>query len=123
MYQGGVSGDGISHERRHASRVRLATSIRISRRSDEADGGAASAAHETARVVDLSAGGVYVALPSPSRFVLEEILSVFLAVPSAAHRAVPFSRLAGFCRVVRVDERGMALAFCGEHVTMLGTIM
>ncbi len=131
MKQGGVFSDRVAAERRHASRVKLATSIRINRRSDEAEGGAVSTSDETARVVDLSAGGVYVAVQRPVRFVPDEILSVSLTVPSAAHRAVPFSKLAGLCRVVRVDERvvdgvsvqGMALAFCREHVTMLGTSM
>ena len=118
-------GDGTT-DRRHWSRIRLSVPVRVGK----ASGGAMS--YETAQAVDLSAGGAYVTVHSPRMgFAPGEILSLSVAVPSESRQAFPFSRLAGSCRVVRVDERwtpgghirGLALAFCGNEVTMLGAIV
>ena len=129
MQQDGVPGDG-HNERRHWPRMKLAVSVRLSKRTDGPISEAVSC--ETARAVDLSAGGAYVTVRTPeSRFLPGEILSMSIGVPAESRRAFPFSRLAGSCRVVRVDEhwipgshiQGLALAFCADSVTMLGTLM
>ena len=129
MQQGAVSGDG-HNDRRHWPRMKLSVTVRLSKRTDGPASDAAS--YETARAVDLSAGGAYVTVRTPEASYLPgEILSVSIGVPTESRRAFPFSRLAGSCRVVRVDERwipggriqGLALAFCADNVTMLGTLM
>ncbi len=59
-----------------------------------------------------------------------ELLRVSVSIPREARRHVPFSRIVGLCRVLRVERvpvehgggTGIALAFCGERVSMFGTI-
>lgn len=85
---------------------------------------------ETAQSKDVSAGGLYFVATEGRLVKPGELLRVSLSIPREAQRHVPFSRIVGLCRVLRVEaipaERGggtgIALAFCGEQVSMFGTI-
>jgi hypothetical protein len=80
---------------------------------------------------DVSTGGVYVTTGGGDRVVPGEICTVSITIPWESRKAFPFSRIAGRCRVVRVDEvhpadehpqQGVALAFCGDTTLLATTV-
>jgi hypothetical protein len=79
-------------------------------------------AYAVGRSLDVSPGGVCVAVEFGGPFTPDEILTVSLAIPWEARRGFPFSLIEGACRVVRVDQaRGdLALSFCPTNTTVLG---
>jgi len=118
-----------SLDRRHWPRVRLALPVVVTRRGE---GSGQAACSYTAQSIDLSPGGFYLASREGEAFAPEELLSVLVVIPWEARQRFPFSRLAGLCRVVRVDQvsvdsgtaQGIALAFCGmDTATILGTAL
>ena len=65
------------------------------------------------------------------QFVPGEMLSVCVAIPAKDRERLPFSRIIGFGRVVRVErlstasharQRGLALAFCQDQLHLLGAM-
>lgn len=112
-------------DRRRSPRVPLSVLVKMSPGAEE--GGSRSVQH-TGQSVNLSAGGVYLITRVGGVFVSGDILHMSISVPWELRRRVPFSRIMGSCRVVRVDQlsdgqgsmSGLALAFCGNDVTMLG---
>lgn len=128
-----MNGEGVRdrsfNDRRRWHRVDLAVPVRVRRGTEGKEGGLSL---DTGQTVNLSAGGVYLTTSPASRAVSGEIFTISMAIPWEVRRKVPFSRIAGPCRVVRVDElsseeagrrQGVALAFCQEELTMLGTAM
>ncbi|MBI4341068.1 MAG: PilZ domain-containing protein [Candidatus Omnitrophica bacterium] len=115
-----------SYERRRERRIPLSVAVLI-RRRQPGDGGAVSDA--TGQLIDISMGGLRLALPGGRPFVPGELVKVSLTVPSEQRRNVPFSLVAGSARVVRaVDDtqegvQTVALAFCGNDLSMLSSIV
>lgn len=97
-----------STERRRWHRVRLTVPIQLG-------------AHD-GQTADVSLAGAYVVLSDHSQLVLGNLLKVRFAVPSAARQDFPFARIATQGRVVRVEERGVGLAFCQETMTALAAL-
>ena len=80
------------------------------------------------QTVNLSASGVYLTT-APIGVKPGDVLSVSIAIPWDQRQSIPFSRIAGPCRVIRVDhfkeggDEGLALAFCEDRLIQLGTII
>ena len=114
------------HERRREKRTALSVPVRI-RRGEQ--GGGVAVSEATGQLIDISMGGLQLALPGGGAFVPGEVVRISFAVPSGQRRSVPFSLVAGSARVVRVTSRGenneeeVALAFCGHDLSMLGSIV
>lgn len=77
---------------------------------------------------DLSPGGAYIITDDRAVTAVGDLVKVSIGISPQLRHLVPFARLSGPCRVVRVDElssgesrcrRGLALAFCQEAMTML----
>ena len=82
--------------------------------------------------IDLSPGGVYLTTEHQAAISQGEILMVSISIPWEIRRLFPFSRIMGPSRVVRVDapqtqgptnQRGLALAFCANQMSMLGSVV
>ncbi|MBI3009482.1 MAG: PilZ domain-containing protein [Candidatus Omnitrophica bacterium] len=79
---------------------------------------------------NLSGGGLYLTTEEVEFIRIGAVLRVSLAVPWKLRGNIPFSRISGSCRVVRIDDKskeekdlvGVAIAFCGNDLTMLGTM-
>ncbi|PIQ83998.1 MAG: hypothetical protein COV75_04340 [Candidatus Omnitrophica bacterium CG11_big_fil_rev_8_21_14_0_20_63_9] len=115
--------------RRRFPRVKLAVPVQIGRRGQAAAGGVSKQAVAS---IEVSPGGLYVTTEEGERFVLGEIVAVSLIIPWQLRNLFPFSRIVGSCRVVRVDtaatpnaagKQAVALAFCEQHTTCLGSNM
>ena len=127
MFSGEVH-DPRSENRRRHRRVRLAVPIRLGK---GAVGAGERRDDPTGLSRDLGTGGVYLTTSEPGPFVPGEVLKVSMCIPWEMRRRFPFSRIAGLCRVVRVEQvpisqeilTGLALAFCGDHMTMLGAVV
>lgn len=120
--------DRTSGDRRRWQRVELSVPVQVNRGAAGEEGGASPP--EMGQTVNFSAGGIYAITSGGSLSMSEALLTVSIVIPWEARRMVPFSRIAGSCRVVRVDglstadagkRQGLALAFCGDDVIMLGT--
>lgn len=124
MEHGERSG-GQPYNWRHAPRIALSIPVAVKRR------GEGDAAPMHAQSVNLSTGGVYVTIAGGARIASGDILAVSIAIPWESRRAFPFSRVAASGRVVRVDRldrpdslrTGLALAFCGSEVSLIGAAM
>ena len=117
--------------RRRAQRVGLAVPIVLSQ--GIAPQGEAVPLYN-GQTVNLSIGGTYARIQAEGRLVPGEVLYVSIAIPWESRRLVPLSRIAGVCRVVRIDEpvvaeseentyRYVALAFCDSQIIQLGAIV
>ena len=124
-----VQGPGKpAFERRRGPRVRLSAPAQLSRAEAGSPDSVASVA---ARAVDVSTAGMYLLADPEARIAPGEIFMVSMSIPWEFRRAFPFSLVEGACRVVRVDavsafdggKQGLALAFCGSNVTMLGAAL
>ena len=114
--------DPRSVDRRRWARAKLALPVSLGRRKDGTRG---TVSCGVARSIDLSTGGLYVTVKERGAFHPDEILVASMTIPWESRRHVPFSLIEGSCRVVRVDplpgdEEGLALAFLGNDLTMLG---
>ena len=125
MSRGGKCGDR-PYDRRRWSRVHSSVPVQVYRSAGEG----ATRSVFTAQSLDVSAGGLLIVASAAGRFVPGEVVKVSAAIPLSLRHQVPFSRIAGSCRVVRVDTasamvegQGVALAFCGNDQTMLGAIV
>lgn len=113
---------------RHSPRARIAVPVLVKQAGGERGGALSS---HTVESRDLSVCGVYVIAGGEANFSVGELLTVSVSIPWECRRAFPFSRLAGACRVVRVDPvvtltgpaTGVALAFCGEEVAQFGSTL
>ena len=120
--------DVRSFDRRQWHRVKLAVPAQFVQGAREEGQEMCPHAGWTA---DLSSGGLYLSTGVEGQFVPGEILTVSVAIPWEARRGVPFSRIAGSCRIVRVERvpatqgtrTGLALAFCEDGITLLGAIV
>ncbi len=120
-------GNPRSGDRRGQHRIRLAVPVHFSGDSELSWEGLYP---ETGQSRDVSAGGLYVVATEGRPVKPGELLRVSMSIPREAQRHVPFSRIVGLCRVLRVEAipagrgggTGIALAFCGERVTRFGTI-
>lgn len=83
------------------------------------------------RVRDVGPGGLYILTRRLGVFAPGQLLRVSVGIPWEMRARLPFSRLMGIGRIVRIDEtgedlspgeRGLAVSFCGE-ITTLGAIM
>lgn len=83
------------------------------------------------RVRDVSPGGLYIMTRREGVVAPGQLLRVSVSIPWEMRARLPFSRLIGLGRIVRIDEtgddflpgeRGLAVSFCGE-ITTLGAIM
>ena len=117
-----------ANDRRHSPRVRLAVPVQVARTGGEEGGALASTAVQSR---DLSLCGLYVIVAGEASVAPGEVLTVSVSIPWECRRAFPFSRVAGSCRVVRVEPAasqdgpttGVALAFCGDGVTQFGSAL
>lgn len=120
-------GNPRSGDRRGQHRVRLTVPVHFSGESELRWEGLYP---ETGQSRDVSADGLYVVATEGRPVKPGELLRVSLSIPREAQRHVPLSRIVGLCRVLRVERvpaeqgggTGIALAFCGEQVSMFGTI-
>lgn len=126
MFGRHVSGQRWS-ERRRQPRVALAVPVDFHWPA----GGAIAASSARGLSTNLSAGGLCVVLRHEGGVAPGDILTVSVGIPLEARGRVPFSRIAGRCRVVRVKgrstspegEQHIALAFCDDLVTRLSAIV
>ena len=109
-----------ANDQRHAPRVRISVPVLVKPRAGEESEAVPA---NTVQSRDLSVGGAYLIADGGAGFSPGELLTVEMCIPWEFRRAFPFSRLAGSCRVVRVEERGVALAFCGDQVTRFGSTL
>ena len=115
-------------DRRRWNRVSLAVPVAMG--TGAAEGGEGVSLW-TGQTKDLSPTGVYVTSHEYGSIAPGDVLEVSIVVPKDARRFFPFSRILGPCRVVRKDEvqtpqgsaTGLALSFCEERMTLLGTVM
>ena len=115
-------------DRRRWHRVRLAVPVAIGTGADEGGGGVSP---QTGQTKDVSPSGVYVTSRACGSIAPGDVLEVSIVVPEDARRFFPFSRIVGPSRVVRVEdvqteegtERGLALSFCEDRMTLLGAIV
>ena len=115
-------------DRRRWNRVRLTVPAEIGKGAVEGRGGVSSKAGQTK---DVSPAGVYVTSRECGSIAPGDVLDVSIVVPEDARRFFPFSRIVGPSRVVRVEdvqteqgaERGLALSFCEDRMTLLGAIV
>lgn len=124
-----AGGRGVrADDRRRWHRVKLAVPVQVHAGTEARNPGVCPGTWVSR---DVSTGGVYVMTNEKGVFVPDDILKVVIAIPWEAQKLFPFSRIAGLCRVVRVDEPaasnaegrlGLALAFCNEQVALIGTI-
>lgn len=122
-------------DRRRSARVSLSLPVTLYR------GGAM--AHLTmtpliGQLRDLSATGAFVTLPPHEAVSLTDLFIIALVVPGNERQRVPFARISGSCRVVRLEppqessgspatggagrRQGVALGFCEGELTMLGAV-
>lgn len=114
-------------ENRRTRRVPVSLPVQLKEQGGE-DGGAVSPL--AARSKDVSAGGMFVTTSGGGSFVPGDIVRVILVVPWESRSRLPFSRIVGLCRVVRVErrrepeekEQGLALSFFEGRVEMLATM-
>ena len=112
-------------ERRCWHRRRIAVPVQWSTGAGGRGEGVSLCQADTA---DLSPGGAYMITDERAPAAAGDLVRVSIGIPPPMRHLVPFARLSGPCRVVRVDElssgdqrsrRGVALAFCQEAMTML----
>lgn len=129
MFGTEASGERPSLNRRRYPRAKLSVPVHIGR-AERGSGQGVSAS--TAESVELSPGGIYVATKGGEHFVPGDMVSVSVTIPWEGRAVFPFSRIAGSCRVVRVDRasagssadvQGVALAFCEQGTMLLGSNM
>lgn len=111
---------GAPFNRRRYPRVRLAVPVLIGRRGQAA---AEGVSRQVVASIEVSPGGLYILTEEGDRFVPGEIVAVSLTVPWELRNLFPFSRMVGSCRVVRVEGRAVALAFCEANTMLLGSNM
>lgn len=120
-------GNPRSGDRRGQHRTRLTVPVHFSGDSELSWEGLYP---ETGQSRDVSAGGLYFVATEGRPVKPGELLRVSVSVPREAQRHVPFSRIVGLCRVLRVEEisaeqgggTGIALAFCSEQISMFGSV-
>lgn len=121
------TGGARPFEQRRRKRIGCAVSVHLMPESGAVRGAAAYAGCSR----DLSTGGVYVVTSGTGAFAPGDILTVSILIPWEMRRAFPFSRISGASRVLRVEPAeaegkpaiGIALAFCGEAVSTLGSVI
>ncbi len=117
---------GRRFEKRYTLRVALEApvSLRV--------GGGASPLGEPimGHATNVSRHGFYVVVPAGADFAPGQMVSFCLTVPWEWRRDVPFARMSGWARIVRVEvvqmpegasALGMALAFCRDAI-LLGSL-
>ena len=115
-------------DRRQSRRVKLAVPVQFRRASDET---AQGVYQDTGWSADISSTGLYLTTGAVGDFASGAILKVSVVIPWELRRTFPFSRVAGWCRVARVEEvpavhgarTGVGLAFCENQITLLGAIV
>lgn len=120
-----------SDDRRRNNRVRLKVPVHL---STSAGTGAHGVSTHTygGETTDMGAGGIFVTTREEGLFLPGDLVRLTIMIPEEARRVVPFSRIVGSARVVRIEQaklttgepgQGIALAFCGDDTTFLGAIM
>lgn len=82
------------------------------------------------RTRDISPEGLYMFSDQPLELAPGDTVSVSMVVPMSERRTVPFARMSGLCRVLRLEPAmrdrgtgwGVALAFYPERFNMIGTV-
>ena len=118
--------DGGRYDQRRTHRVKLSVPVHLCPDTAQQEGAGYAYA---GRSENLSTGGVYLRTRDGGPFVPGEILQATISIPPASRRVFPFSRIAGSCRVIRVEtlspttqEQGLALAFCGNTTFLRASV-
>ena len=126
-----AAGGQPSPDRRRNNRVRLKVPVQLST-SSGADAHGVSMHTYGGQTSDMAAGGIFVTTREEGLFLPGDLIRLTITIPEEARRVVPFSRIVGSARVVRIEPatlengepgQGLALAFCGNDTTFLGAIM
>lgn len=126
-----VAGGQPQSDRRRNNRVRLKVPVQLSVSTGAGAHGVSMHTHG-GQTNDMAAGGIFVTTREEGLFLPGDLVRLTITIPEEARRVVPFSRIVGSARVVRIEPatlesgeagQGMALAFCGNDTTFLGAIM